>query len=123
MLVIGPSPAAGRVTSWPELRKDSSPPTVKALPSSGRAGTKIKLLYQVADDSGVSRDEITVYRGGTLLHRELIKWGKAEQGKTYFVRWRPPRGTVGTLRFCVRSKDRAGNWSGRSCAPLTVRPA
>jgi hypothetical protein len=92
---------------------------VRALPSSGFRGSVVKLRYRVADNSGSTREIVTVYRGRTArVKRVSTRFGPT--GKTYFVRWRSPRGGVG-WRFCVQAFDRAGNKSAVSCARIRLK--
>ncbi len=99
---------------------DTTLPKVKALASSGRAGTWVRLRYQVSDDSGTTREEIKVYKGSTVTSSTKTSFGQSLPGHTYYIRWRAPASAVGSLRFCIRSFDRAGNVSPTSCAPLQL---
>lgn len=102
--------------------KDTKAPVVKALASSGKAGTKVKLRYRVSDASGKTSDEIKVYNGSKVVFSGKTKLGPAVAGKVYSVRWTPRASLAGrTLRFCVRSRDPSGNRSGWSCDRVAVR--
>ena len=101
--------------------EDREPPTVTALPSAGERGGYAKLRYEVIDDSAWTREHVTVYRGARRLATIRSRFGPAEPGMVYFVTWRVPRRlSAGALTFCVRSSDKSGKKSDRSCAPLRV---
>ena len=104
-------------------RGDTAAPSVRALASSGRRGSSVRLRYRVSDDSGRSREDVTVYRGKTVLARVRSPLNAAEREVLYyFVSWRAPKRLApGALRFCVRAADAAGNASRPSCASLRIR--
>jgi hypothetical protein len=107
-----------------ELAADTSPPHVRALPSSGRAGRNIRLTYEVYDDSSPrTYERIRVFRKGTVIWTRTVVYGTSEQGVDYWVNWKPPRRLVGTFRFCVESWDDSKNKSAPSCARVRVDPA
>jgi hypothetical protein len=45
---------------------------------------------------------------------------EALAGRTATWPWKAPPSITGTLRFCIRSFDRAGNGSTTSCAALRI---
>ena len=102
---------------------DTVPPTVRALPSSGRAGGVVRLRYRVFDDASArTREVVTVLRpGGSRVATVRTRFSPSERGIVYHVRWRAPRSLVGRFRFCVQAEDPSGNRSVRSCAPLMLR--
>lgn len=103
---------------------DAEAPVVKALPGTGVHATTVKLQYNVADDSGKAREELAVRKGGTVLLRHATKLHAVQKDLKFsggfFTRWVAPD-TAGTLTFCVRAWDAAGNASRESCAPLRIR--
>ena len=104
------------------VAKDTKAPVVKALASSGKAGTKVKLRYRVSDASGKTSDQIKVYNGSKVVGSGTTKLGPAIAGRVYTVGWTAPSSLAGrTLRFCVRSRDPSGNVSGWSCAQVKLR--
>jgi uncharacterized repeat protein (TIGR01451 family) len=116
-----PSPAPPPPPATPPAR-DTSPPRVKALPSSGRRGKTMRIRYRVSDDSGMSKERVTVFRARRLLAMIASPLDRAEAGTLYYyVKWRVPGAlTKGRLRACVRATDPAGNRSKTSCAALRV---
>jgi len=109
----GPGPAAspGDITS----------PTVRAIQSRARRGRLARLRYRVSDDSGQTRERLTVRRFGRRLATIRTKLGAADPMRRYFATWRVPRRVRRPLTFCVRAFDAAGNASSRDCARLTLR--
>lgn len=101
--------------------KDRAVPRVKALPSSGVRGKVAKLRYSVFDESGRAREEVTIFRGRRALAKVRTRLGMRSVTRIYATLWRVPAGVVGSLKFCVRAWDGAGNRSAQSCAQLTIR--
>lgn len=117
------SPPPPRPPAPPQTpARDTTPPRVKALPSRGRRGKTMKIRYRVSDDSGMSKERVTVYRSRQLLATIGSPLDRAEAGTLYYyVKWRVPGALrKGTLRACVRATDPAGNRSKTSCAVLRV---
>jgi hypothetical protein len=117
---------SGDVTPWVYQvviapPRDQTPPRTKALPSSGVHGKVAKLRYTVFDESGRAREEVTLHRGGRMLAKVRTRLGVRGVTKIYAASWRVPANVVGTLRFCVRAWDAAGNRSAQSCARLAIR--
>ncbi|MBA2642501.1 MAG: hypothetical protein H0U82_06195, partial [Actinobacteria bacterium] len=100
---------------------DRAAPRAKAIPSSGVHGNVAKLRYTVFDESGRTREEVTIYRGRRALAKMRTTLGTRNVTKIYVQTWRVPKNIVGMLKFCVRAWDGAGNRSARSCARLTIR--
>jgi hypothetical protein len=101
---------------------DSAPPIVRALASSGAAGSVVRLKYRIYDAIAErTRERITVYdSGGDRLARFNTRLGPAERGVVYVFRWRAPAFSEGIYRFCVEGFDPAGNKSAPSCARLRI---
>jgi hypothetical protein len=100
---------------------DRTKPHVKAIRSSGARGGTVQLRYTVSDDSGRTREEVTVLKGKTTVYRHGTKLQPSDPHVGYAVSWRAPRKVFGKLRFCVRAWDPSGNRAGPSCAPVTIR--
>lgn len=101
--------------------RDNRRPLDTAVKSEGTHGKVARLKFLAADGRGETADTIRVYRGRRLLKTLRYSLNDTSPFFTYFGSWRIPRSVRGTLRFCVRSVDRAGNRSNVSCAPLIVR--
>ncbi len=103
-------------------RKDSTPPTVSALPSSGTKGKTATLRYTVYDGSGKSREIVRVYGPAYLLFATIPRpFAKAKPKRTSAVVWKVPADLQTTkLQFCVLAQDPTGNQSKTSCAPLRI---
>lgn len=94
-------------------------PTAKALPSTGRRGTTVKLLSSVSDDSGEVQVVEQVLAGSKVV--ATIKRSGYVRGATVSTPWKAPARAAGAYRHCVRATDRAGNASAVSCAKLVLR--
>lgn len=99
--------------------KDTTSPTVTALPSTGKRGGTTTLRFRAKDDSGTTRIAIELVRGGRVIGTAKTAFGKAK-GSLSILRFRTPAGLAGSYTWCATAEDRAGNRSGRSCAALRV---
>lgn len=122
----GPPPVGPPDVPGPPM-PDMTPPVVRALPSSGRAGAAVRLRYTVADTGGnvqiqrTTREQIRVLRGGRMLWTRTTRPQRLDESAIYHVVWRAPGSARGRVRFCVRAWDADGNGSAPSCARLTLR--
>lgn len=101
--------------------RDSSPPVVTALASTGTKGKTATLRYRVFDASGKSREVVRVYGPAFLLFTTIVKgFAKAKPKRTSAVVWKVPRDLeTKKLQFCVLAQDPSGNQK-TSCAPLKI---
>ena len=123
-------PAAGGTTSTTppptpppttSTSSDTSPPTVSAQISPGRKGSVARLYYTVKDDSGETRETITVGLADRTIWKLTTAFGEADGSRVY-VNYRVPKTLpVGTFFFCVAAQDRAGNKSSTRCALIVVK--
>jgi hypothetical protein len=97
---------------------DFAPPSVKALRTSGKAGSLLRLRWRVSDDRGKTTDLLRVYRGTKKLW-SYTRTHRGVAGVTYTQRYRTPQ-KAGTLKLVVKATDRAGN-SATSTARITLR--
>jgi hypothetical protein len=102
--------------------KDRTPPTVKALASTGTKGKAARLRYTVYDAGGRSREIVRVYGPAYLLFASFsTRLAKAKPKRTSYVTWRVPSDLeTSSLRFCVLAQDATGNQSRTACAPLRI---
>ena len=98
---------------------DTVPPVVHAYPATGRRGRMVKLTYRVRDDSGQTTEQVSVYRGRSLVKKIGRTLRPTEDSIVYWLAWRAPRRRL-LDHFCVRAADGAGNAS-TSCASLKIR--
>lgn len=105
------------VTSLVGKAVDTVKPTVKALASSARAGKTAKLRYTVSDNSGLTRERITVFKRTQVVFQGLTKLSK---GPSKVFLWQPRKGLHGVFRFSVRAVDAAGNQSAPSFATVRI---
>jgi hypothetical protein len=85
----------------------------------GRRGRILKLTYRVRDDRGETAEQVSVYRGRSLVKKLGRTLRPTDDTVVSWLAWRAPRRRL-LGRFCVRAADRAGNAS-TSCARVTVR--
>jgi hypothetical protein len=103
-------------------RKDTTPPALAALASTGTKGGKATLRFTVYDASGKSREIVRVYGPALLLFATISKgFAKSKPKQKAAVVWKVPADLQTTkLQFCVLAEDAAGNQSKTSCAPLKI---
>src|SRR5207248_8414696 len=107
--------AAGALKS-----KDIKAPYAAALDASGKLGGTVRLNYATFDDSGRTREAITVSAGSKLLFVRKTTLRPTRADKTYFVLWKATA-PAGQLRFCVSSYDPSGHRSKPSCLNFTPK--
>ncbi len=103
---------------------DRVAPKVRALASSGRVKTRIRLRYRVTDASRRTREWATVTAGRRRVGTAKVAFHALDPDALHYVLfWRPARTVApGRYRFCVRSADAAGNVAPQSCAVVRVTP-
>jgi hypothetical protein len=101
---------------------DGQAPKVRAIASSGAAGSRVTLSYYVSDNSGHTHEQIRILRGREVLDEVDTSLSQSKAGQRYSVQWASWPAVVGTVSFCVVSFDAAGNMSAPSCAPLVLQP-
>jgi hypothetical protein len=100
---------------------DHTPPQLKTLPGSTHRGGKALLRYRVFDNSGKSREQLTVWNGTTRLALINVPLSPVVYRHVYSAPWRVPSHlTPGLRRFCAIAFDPAGNRSRRSCSALAI---
>jgi hypothetical protein len=106
----------------PEARPDVTGPRVTALAAKGALGKGVDLPYRVYDDSGTSREIISVSIGRKIVARIPLGLGPAAPFLRYNGRWQAPATAPRTPpHFCVTSFDPSGNRSRPACATITLR--
>ena len=105
----------------PPPPRDTTRPKARALASSARRGKIASLLYQASDDSGETREQVTVYSRSRLVRRIAAGIRVTRAGRVYTVGWYAPTNVATPLKFCVVAFDRSGNASVKSCAPIALR--
>ena len=105
---------------------DTAPPTVKARAAKAAVGEPVALRFSVTDDSGSTRENITIWKGEKrqqLIARKTFEptpESGDERTTTLEVaelgKW---KSKPGKYRWCVRAFDEAGNKSKVACANLT----
>jgi hypothetical protein len=97
---------------------DGQRPRARALPGSGRVGKKLRVRYRTADNTGLTRERITVLRAGAVVAAWSRPLAAARWSTIQSVPWKPKR--RGSYSVCVQARDPAGN-TRTDCAPLLVR--
>jgi hypothetical protein len=114
--------AVGKLLDANALRsRDVRAPYANVIAGQGRRGRRVRLSYDVADDSGRSEVVIRV----KTPTRVLATFHQAARGisalKRFSVVWKVPRrGSLANLQFCVTAKDPAGNRNRPACAGIGV---
>jgi hypothetical protein len=99
---------------------DTRAPLDDARPSRGAPGKTARLAYLASDGRGVTADTVRIYRGRRVLKTLRTALSAKNPFLPHSVSWRIPRTIRKRLRFCVSSRDAAGNESNTSCARLIV---
>ena len=100
---------------------DRTPPTIRTSPARAAPGTTAELRFRVFDDSGASRELLTILRGKTTIGRVSAPFGPVVYRHVYSAHWRVPKSLApGARLYCAVAIDRAGNQSKRSCSSFTV---
>ena len=97
---------------------DGQRPRARALPGSGRVGKKLRVRYRTADNTGLTRERISVLRAGAVVAAWSRPLAAARWSTIQSVLWKPKR--RGSYSVCVQARDPAGN-TRTDCAPLLVR--
>ncbi len=105
----------------PITPSDTQVPTVVAKKASGKAGKKIKLKYDVSDNSGSTGEVVQVYQGKKLVATIVQPIGPRVAGVINFVSWKAPaKGAGKKFTFIVTSTDAAGNIGVSAKKAVTV---
>jgi subtilisin family serine protease len=118
----GPDDATGAGELLLPAAPDVVAPSAKALPGAGHAGSLVKLVSRVSDDSGQVLVVEQVKRGGHVIATLGRSGFVAASGPTMVsASWKAPAGSKGAYQHCVTATDHAGNVSPASCAPIRLR--
>ena len=109
-----------RITGTEPPPPDTTPPRAHALASSGHAGKLTHLRFTASDNSGATREKVTVYSHATVTTRISTALSASKAGTVYSVTWRIPAKPKLPLKFCLVALDAAKNQSAQNCARITV---
>ena len=100
--------------------KDTRPPEIAPRTATVRPGAKVKLGYQVYDDSGKAAVLVEVKRpSGRVVATFHVPLKPVVAYAVYTVTWRVPATLApAALSLCVQATDAAGNSSPLACAKL-----
>lgn len=100
---------------------DRSPPHIRTLRASGAPGASVRLRFKVYDDSGRSRELLTVVQGKSAIGHVSVPLRTVLYRHVYTASWRVPTSAKrGAALYCAVAIDAAGNRSKRSCSAFTV---
>jgi List-Bact-rpt repeat protein len=103
-------------------RVDQVAPRVRTTAATAARGSLAKLHFRVFDDSGHSREVLTILRGKVPLGRVTVPMGEVDYRQVYTAAWRVPKTEAPDKRtWCAVAFDEAGNASKRSCSALRIR--
>jgi hypothetical protein len=120
--VTDPYSGVWAIRDFQQQIQDVLAPSVTSLPGIGKWGARISLRYRIAEETGLARVQVRVYRNTTPVYGIVRQLGPAETGRLYAASWKAPKQPLkGPLKFCVRAWDAANNASGLSCSPLRMR--
>ncbi len=100
---------------------DRAAPHLRTIRASAPPGKIADLRFRVFDDSGKSRELLTIVQGKVTIGRVTVRLGTVVYGKTYTAHWPVPRSLKpGARQYCGVAIDAAGNRSIRSCSAFKV---
>jgi hypothetical protein len=119
-LTRGAATAVARLLAAGALKSpDTRAPYTNAVGVRGRPGQRVRLVYDVADDSGRSSVVIRVRAGSRVLATFRETRTGISGVKSFAVVWRVPTLLPkAKLSFCVTATDAAGNRSKPWCARI-----
>ena len=105
------------VQDWQPLR-DTRPPVVTALPSTGVRGRTIRLRFRIDEDSRIAAVSysITFARGRGSGDRSAARYAPGRVYTLDIPASFGPRAWPASVRFCVEAMDPSANTSAPSCA-------
>lgn len=116
-----PSPTTTPASTVTPTPRDVLAPRVKARRSRGTAHAKAVLRYTVSDGSGMSRENIRIYRGKKTAVKKATKLSPIPAKGKKSVKVSTKRLARGKYSFCVVAQDASRNTSKRSCSKLKLR--
>lgn len=100
---------------------DRDPPRIRTMGAVAKPGGTARLRFRVFDDSGKSRETLTITRGKMPIGRVEVPLGPVQYRRIYTATWRVPKSAAkGTRLYCAVAADEAGNTSRRSCSALRI---
>ncbi len=104
---------------WPDR---TPPPTLRALPATGKRGAKTTLRYEAGEDTYAVAAALAVRRHGKTIERRTSRFTSVNPGEAYGFSWRSPKtGGRAAYTFCITLTNREGIASAPSCAPIDLR--
>jgi hypothetical protein len=100
---------------------DRDPPHIRTIRAFAHRGTRAALRFRVFDDSGKSREVLTILTGKVTIARIAVPTATVLYRRVYSAHWPVPADLKPGVRlYCAVAVDQTGNRSKRSCSSLTV---
>jgi hypothetical protein len=100
---------------------DRGPPHIRTIRGSGAQGATTQLRFRVYDDSGMTREVLTVLNGKATIGRVAVGMAVVHYTAVYSAAWRVPRKQrPGSRLYCAVAFDPSGHASKRVCSPFSV---
>jgi len=117
ILGTGSGTASGSGSSAPDILR----PQVRVQPTTVRRGSRAKIPFHLADDSGTVTALARLLYHGVAVVTATHTFTTVSWGDSYLFFFKVPK-QVSTGRYtaCVRATDPSGN-SAQSCAAVTIR--
>lgn len=114
------------VQDWQALR-DTTPPRIHALKSTGRRGGRGRFRFTVKENSGTVSVKVEYsydVRNGSVVGFGSQTFRHVRAGRIYGIPSDPGElgGTPKSFRFCLTATDSSANVGNRSCARFHVLP-
>jgi hypothetical protein len=99
---------------------DRRAPVAKAVAGNASYGTPTRFYYYAHDNSGVTRTELELYDGDTVVYGARGNWDRSnDSNERYIAVVLPTAVQAGSYRWCVTVSDYSGN-DTTGCAPYTI---
>ncbi len=99
---------------------DTRPPSATAVKGSSPYGSPTRFYYDASDRSGVTRMELELYDGTTVVYGARGQWDRSGDDDERYVDVPLPTAVgPGSYRWCITVYDYSGNHD-TDCAPYTI---
>ena len=99
---------------------DRRPPVAKAVQGSAAYGATTRFYYYAHDTSGVTRTELELYDGSTVVYGARDDWDSSnDSNERYIDVVLPTEVAAGSYSWCVTVSDYSGN-DATDCAPYAI---
>ncbi len=99
---------------------DTRPPVARAVQGSAAYGETTRFYYYAHDNSGVTRTELELYDGSTVVYGARGGWDSSnDSNERYIDVVLPTAVSAGSYSWCVTVYDYSGN-DATDCAPYAI---